>query len=241
MDVKIIIKKTINYLLSKRLKLFLYNNVGPNFAFFDKKSFSQEGEDLILERIFQDQNRGIYVDIGAHHPFRYSNTFKFYLKGWYGINIDAMPDSMNMFNKFRPRDINIEAAVSDKKETLFFYIFNDLALNTFDAEVVKLYDNDKNFQLVEKKKIETQKLSDILENYLKNNEQIDFMNIDVEGLDLSVLHSNNWQKFKPLVILIEILNIDSIIDIQHHEIYKYLYDKDYKLFSRTVNTFIFKL
>ncbi|WP_231739478.1 FkbM family methyltransferase [Flavobacterium sp. TAB 87] len=205
------------------------------------KSFSQEGEDLILERLFEGKNWGIYVDVGAHHPYRYSNTFKFYLKGWRGVNIDAMPGSMDLFNKWRPRDFNIEAAISEEKEILCFYIFNDLALNTFDETVVKLYDNDKYFRVIEKKEIETKKLSDVLENSLRNSEQIDFMSIDVEGLDLDVLHSNDWQRFKPLVILIEILNVASIIDVQDHEIYIYLTSKGYKLFSRTVNTFIFKL
>ncbi|KVV15871.1 methyltransferase, FkbM family [Flavobacterium sp. TAB 87] len=241
MEFKRILKKVISYLIPSRIAVFLSECVRPVYSFFDVKSFSQEGEDLILERLFEGKNWGIYVDVGAHHPYRYSNTFKFYLKGWRGVNIDAMPGSMDLFNKWRPRDFNIEAAISEEKEILCFYIFNDLALNTFDETVVKLYDNDKYFRVIEKKEIETKKLSDVLENSLRNSEQIDFMSIDVEGLDLDVLHSNDWQRFKPLVILIEILNVASIIDVQDHEIYIYLTSKGYKLFSRTVNTFIFKL
>ena len=89
------------------------------YYFFDgyaKKSYSQEGEDLILQRFFEKQAVGFYVDVGAHHPRRYSNTYLFYKKGWSGINIDAMPNSMKRFDKYRPRDINIEKPISEKNK-----------------------------------------------------------------------------------------------------------------------------
>ena len=83
-------------------------------------SYSQEGEDLVLARYFAKSSL-IYVDVGAHHPTRYSNTYLFYSQGWRGINIDAMPGSMDAFRRDRPRDINIEALVStSKKPTITF-------------------------------------------------------------------------------------------------------------------------
>ena len=75
-------------------------------------SYSLQGEDMVLKELFADKNQGFYVDVGAHHPFRFSNTYLFYKKGWRGINIDAMPRSMELFDKFRPRDINIECGVA---------------------------------------------------------------------------------------------------------------------------------
>ena len=60
-------------------------------------SYSQQGEDMILKSLFQDHQSGFYVDVGAHHPSRFSNTYFFYLRGWRGINIDAMPGSMAAF------------------------------------------------------------------------------------------------------------------------------------------------
>jgi hypothetical protein len=75
---------------------------------WQRSSWSQEGEDLILARIFGDKPDGFYVDVGAHHPKRFSNTYYFYRRGWRGINIDAMPGSMLAFNRLRPSDINIE-------------------------------------------------------------------------------------------------------------------------------------
>src|SRR5215510_10661697 len=64
---------------------------------YRRTSFSQQGEDLILARLFEGQRRGFYVDVGAHHPRRFSNTFLLYRRGWRGLNIDAAPGSMRLF------------------------------------------------------------------------------------------------------------------------------------------------
>ena len=78
------------------------------------RSWSQEGEDMILHRIFGGKKSGFYVDVGAHHPKRFSNTYFFYCHGWRGINIDAMPGRMKLFNQWRPKDINLEMGVAEK-------------------------------------------------------------------------------------------------------------------------------
>ena len=84
---------------------------------------------MILNRFFERKRNGFYVDVGAHHPKRFSNTYTFYKKGWRGVNIDAMPGSMEKFKKIRPRDINLEFAISNKNGTLVYHMFNEPALN----------------------------------------------------------------------------------------------------------------
>jgi hypothetical protein len=58
---------------------------------------------------------GFYIDVGAHHPFRYSNTHMLYRRGWRGINIDPIPGAKIAFDRFRPGDINLEMGVGCKK------------------------------------------------------------------------------------------------------------------------------
>lgn len=70
-------------------------------------SYSQEGEDVVLRRLFDSQPSGFYVDIGAHHPVRLSNRYYFYRCGWRGLSVDAAPGSMEMFRRLRPRDIAV--------------------------------------------------------------------------------------------------------------------------------------
>lgn len=102
-----------------------------SFFQYGRNSYSQEGEDLILNRLFANKDKGFYIDIGAHHPYRFSNTYLFYLNGWTGINIDAMPGSMTPFKSKRPKDINLEVPILDKEGIMTYYQFNEPALNGF--------------------------------------------------------------------------------------------------------------
>lgn len=228
------------------LKLILPQNLLNGLVKIKKKylcsyatqSFSQEGEDMILRRLFENQQTGFYVDVGAHHPKRFSNTYYFYKKGWKGINIDAMPGSMKAFEKIRPRDINIEKPVSDKKEVLTYYAFNEPALNGFSKELSEQRDGLGEFFIQFTKDIETATLEEIFDHNLPKSQQIEFMSIDVEGLDLIVLQSNNFEKYQPKVVLIEILE-SSLFDIENSEIAKFLKECGYLLYAKAVNTVFF--
>ncbi|MDD5400399.1 MAG: FkbM family methyltransferase [Sulfurimonas sp.] len=233
------LKKLIKLLLPKNLKEKIADIKNDYFDGYALKSYSQEGEDMILRRLFEKQQMGFYVDVGAHHPKRFSNTYFFYKKGWKGINIDAMPNSMKLFNKIRPRDINIEKPVSDKKQVLTYYAFNEPALNGFSKELSQEYINLNNeFHLIFTKEIETVTLEDILNKYLPINQEIDFLSIDVEGLDFMVLKSNNFEKYQPKVILVEILG-SNLYEIQNSEITVFLKNQGYCISAKTINTVLF--
>jgi len=213
------------------LNKYVYSNV----------SYAQEGEDLILLRFFNHKKEGFFIDVGAHHPTRFSNTYLFYRMGWRGINIDAMPGSMKAFKKVRPRDINIECPISDKQEELTYFIFNEPALNTFSEEEANRKNGAEGYYIIDKKELITQTLSSILENQMQGISDIDFLSIDVEGLDFQVLKSYDWTKTKPKMILIEALNSDLEFTHNNSEIKEYLAPKGYQLFAKTGNTVFFKL
>jgi FkbM family methyltransferase len=204
-----------------------------------RKSYSQFGEDLVLSTFCKPnkKNKGFYVDVGAYHPKRFSNTYFYYKRGWRGINIDAKPGSMDIFKKKRKRDINIETGVSSVTGTLDFFIFKEPAYNTFSKERAdKLISSGIDFD--RKEEVGLERLEDLLDNNIPKGICIDFLSIDVEGLDLDVLKSNNWSKYKPKFILVEMgdFNIETIKD---SEIYKYLISKGYKLLSVVYITLIF--
>lgn len=203
------------------------------------KSYSQEGEDMILRRMFGSQTKGFYVDVGAHHPKRFSNTYFFYRKRWCGINIDAMPGSMKLFRRIRPRDVNIEKPISSRKQVLTYFAFNEPALNGFSKEISEARDGLNNYRIEFIKDIESYTLEEILDNNLSPNEKIDFLSIDVEGLDFDVIKSINLTKYRPRVILVEILG-SSLLDIQKDPIYTLLINEDYVLYAKAVNTVVFK-
>lgn len=202
------------------------------------KSYSQEGEDMVLKRLFEDKKNGFFVDIGAHHPTRFSNTFYFYNKGWSGINIDAMPGSMSAFKKRRKRDINLEIAISKKPQKLTYYSFLEPAINGFDQKLSEQRIKEGN-ALKEKIDITTHTLEQVFDEYLAEK-VISFISIDVEGLDFEILESNNWNKYKPEVVVIECLN-KNFEEVNSDPIYGFLVDKGYTLVAKTINTCFFKL
>lgn len=205
-----------------------------------KNSYSQEGEDMILSRFFEEKTNGFYVDVGAHHPQRFSNTYYFYLRGWHGINIDAMPGSMNIFNELRPNDINLELAISDTRQKLIYYAFNEPACSGFCKELADTYSNLSHYEKLFEKEIQTYPISEVLDEYLPPNQTVDFLNIDVEGLDYQVLMSNNWEKYRPTLVLVEDLQQTSMEEANESKVAVFMREQNYSLYGKTICTLIFK-
>lgn len=202
-------------------------------------SYSQEGEDLVLSRLFPNRTKGFYVDIGAHHPYRFSNTYFFYKMGWTGINIDPIPGIKKLFDAERPGDINLEMAVSDENSILNYYNFKEKALNTFSESLAKQYQAG-NWELESVIPIETFTVAEILDRHCPPGKKIDFMSIDVENLEMKVLGSNNWERYSPEVLVIEILDCPAE-NVMNTEVFRFLSGKGYLFFAKTFNTCFFKL
>ena len=201
------------------------------------RSFSQEGEDRLLARYFGGSGSGFYIDVGAHHPFIYSNTQIFYDNGWRGINIDALPGSMRPFARFRPRDINLEIAIGQTRSVSKFYVFNVPALNTFDEELARSRDNAP-FKIERVIEIPLLPLAEILDEHLPAGTDIDFLSVDVEGWDLEVLKSNDWTRFRPKVVLAELFG-STIGEASSDPLFFYLASVGYEPLAKTINTWLF--
>lgn len=223
----------------RNVKYFLATNFGFTWL-YKSNSYAQEGEDLIIDKLFEHKSDGFYVDVGAYHPFRFSNTFLLSQKGWRGINIDPNPESIQLLQATRKNDRNLKLAVSRKNEKLNYYVFADPALNTISREVANTVIKSKQSKLLNKLQVRSMPLGKILERFVPNKTKIDFLNIDVEGVDFSVLQSNNWKLFSPTIIAIEVISPQSIEEILRGNVTRFLKTKNYRLVARTVNTLIFK-
>jgi FkbM family methyltransferase len=166
-------------------------------------SFSSAGEDMILRHLLgSDKMSGFYVDIGAFHPTLFSNTYFFYLNGWQGINIEVRPGSKILFDKIRPRDINLELGISSESGTMtYYFISEDSTMNSFSAEFLR--EIEMLDQVSKEIPVATMPLADVLERHLPNGQAIDFMSVDVEGHDFEVLESNDWERFRPRIVVVE--------------------------------------
>ncbi|MHB8913393.1 MAG: FkbM family methyltransferase [Minisyncoccota bacterium] len=231
-------QKLINIYRDNDLEFSRRSYAQANDLEFARFSYSQEGEDLVLSRFLEASTTGFYVDIGAHHPKRFSNTYFFYKKGWRGINIDAMPGSMEAFKRDRPEDINLEIAISDKKQALTYYLFNEPALNGFSEAVSKERDGAKGYSIIGEKKIETNTLKEVLDKNLPTSTQIDFMSIDIEGYDFEALVSNDWQKYRPRFVLVEDLGTH-LNEINKSKLGQFMEQQGYQLCAKTYFTYFF--
>lgn len=205
---------------------------------YGQVSFAQDGEDLLIDRIFSDVNDGFYVDVGAHHPIRFSNTYRFYKKGWSGINIDPCPGTQQLFDFVRPRDINIEVGVATEPGSLTYYMFNEPALNGFSSDLSETR-NTGRYKIENTKIIKVLPLREILKEHVPPGKKINFMSVDVEGLDLEVLRSNDWTLYRPQVVVAEILE-SSLENLSQSELYQFLTSLGYTAHAKTTNTVLFR-
>lgn len=172
-------------------------------------SCSQFGEDMIVRHLLADVRTGFYVDIGAHHPVYYSNTYHFYRRGWRGINVDAIPGSMAAFRLLRPRDLNIESCVDGVAGAVREFVeFDSPALNTASPEEADRVARDGHGKAVARHTVTTTTLADLLDRHLPPGRVIDFLSIDVEGLDEPILRNHDFTRYRPRVLIFERKGVD---------------------------------
>lgn len=202
-------------------------------------SYSQDGEDMLLRRIFEGRRTGFYVDVGAHHPYRFSNTFHFHRKGWRGVNIDADPQAIEYFRLVRPSDINLCTGIGEVGGMLQFHRFNEPALNTFDISLAADRAALPGYRVVECIDVEVKPLAQVLGETLPDGQKIDFLSVDVEGFDFQVLRSNDWMRFRPEVLLVEVRGA-TIHELEADESYAFARSTGYSAIAKTQNTVIFR-
>lgn len=164
-------------------------------------SYSQEKEDLVLDKLLEGKKNGFYVDIGACDPKRFNNTYFFYKKGWNGINIEPDVNNYKKFLSERKRDTNLNMGISDERKTLVFYKFIPAGISTFSKKDAEEYKR-LGYKFINTVKVKADRLENVLLKCCRNK-KIDFFSIDTEGYDLKVLKSNDWKKFRPSLICIE--------------------------------------
>jgi hypothetical protein len=223
-------------------------NLKSNNVKYGRMIFSQDGEDAVLLSYIEEDKgknyKGFYVDIGAHHPKRFSNTNIFYQMGWRGINIDGTPGSMREFNVQRIGDINIEAAISDNdSDVVSYYEFEESALNSFDKKIVESY-IENGCRLNKIVKLKTSSINTVLDKYVPNNKKIDFITIDIEGVDEQVIRSLNYGKYAPDYFIIEDSKFNRNCDFAEYgnisNIYQFLSKKNYIVIGKTMRSIIYR-
>jgi FkbM family methyltransferase len=205
-----------------------------------KISYGQCGEDLIVQFILSVLriDKPNYIDIGAYDPFKFSNTYLFYSNGSNGVCVEAEPILATRIAASRPRDIVLNVAVSGKRSGPGeFFLMSEPTLNTLLREEAERLVREEGCHIRSVVPIEIISISDLVRHHYPTL-SLDFLSIDVEGLDLDVVESINFHEIRPKVICVETLTYSrNGIQYKNESIIKYLVEKKYMIFADTyINT-----
>ena len=220
------------YLLHNR-NTFSFNRLELQSVQF---SFSQFGEDLAICHLADQLGlaNGVYVDAGAYHPIFGSNTLLLWKRGWRGINVDLAPERISEFHRYRPNDYSVAACLSDRERPVQIAHY---AVPTTDRVVDS--DEPEKLSLAGEKPLgfssrTTATLSSVIEKSPFCFEEILYLNVDCEGHDLSVLRGFDFQRCRPKLLTVELLQ-----NPDRKEIEDLLQRFDYRLEAKIALSAIF--
>ncbi len=230
----------------------LYRRLRYRIIHLPSLSYSFAGEDVLISFLLIDNRKKIrWVDVGCAHPIFDNNTYRLYRKGGLGVNVDARKSLKLAHRVFRPRDQFVNALVSDQIgiEPIEFFI------NPDDPHMSSIASNWAKGHLssssdLKSVLIQQVTLAQIIQSNLEflglqttelRNESVFILSVDVEGHDLSVLKSNDWDVFSPDFVCVETIGVNNTSDLETNAIFKFLRSKDYELSSFSPLTSIFKL
>jgi FkbM family methyltransferase len=197
------------------------------------KYHSQFAEDVTLDRLFKKQKSGFFVDVGCYHPIKFNNTYKLYKRGWRGVNIDIDSIKILGFKVVRMRDENVCCAISNNPGELTLYTNGIYSLTTsISPEFTSQREG------YHERKTHSKKLSEVLDSSRFSGKNIDFLSIDVEGADLEVLKSLDFERYKPQVVAVESHQM-TIDEVLNDEIFLFLSNLGYKMIGWNGLTLIF--
>ena len=170
------------------------------------KSYAQNFEDVLLNRVFGEETAGTYIDVGAADPELDSVTKAFYDRGWSGINIDPLPASYNRLVQERSRDVNLQIAVgSAAGESTFHVVDAYPELSTTVAAIAEQYADSG--RVLNEVQVQVRTLAAICADHITG--PVHFLKIDVEGAEAEVLRGADFTTVRPWIVLVESVTFGS--------------------------------
>lgn len=159
---------------------------------------SEHNEELIVRDFFNDRRGGIFVDVGASHYRKNSNTYFLEAeRGWSGIAIDAQREFAGGYQRYRPRTKFFAFFVSDVsggREALY------VPENLLVASANRAF-SERDGKRAELREVLTITLTDLLVR--EHVERIDFLSMDIELAEPKALAGFDIDRFQPSLVCIE--------------------------------------
>jgi FkbM family methyltransferase len=206
-------------------------------------TFSEHGEDILIHRLLLWKEHGFYIDCGAYHARQMSMTARLRNFGWTGINVDIDNDVIQRLNLDIPGQISVCAAIGEGDGVATLYKYKDPVLNTIDLEQHNHLQaiaskGGLHTEYIKNEVVCTMNLATLIKKYGVSNGTIDFLNLDIEGVELTALEGFPWDLHKPLVIAVEIHRL-CLTKCGENKIVEFLRSVGYKMQSYVFHTAIF--
>lgn len=218
-----------------------WTNFKSIFAKSYNKSYSQCGEDLIINFIFNNLKiiKPSYLDVGAHHPIFLSNTYFFYRKGCSGVCVEPDPTLFSEIKRKRQRDICLNVGIgSTIKTEADFYIMSQRTMNTFSKIEAERYQSYGSMKIEKQIKIPLVLIDKIIEDHFAIKPNL--ISLDVEGLDFEVIKTLDFVQHRPEVFCIETLTYtEDKSETKISKIISYMEENGYFLYADTYINSIF--
>lgn len=165
-------------------------------------SYSQFEEDKFILEFF-GAKPGIYIDVGASHPWRISNTYLLYRRGWRGVTVEPIRRLIDKHKRARPRDIQVHAAAGESEREIEFRELVPAAASTFDPSIAKEVIDAGHALPFRRYAVKMLPLTQIYRKTI-SPEPVDLLTIDVEGFGLNVLRGTDFDVLRPRMIILEL-------------------------------------
>lgn len=203
------------------------------------KYYGQWETDRIIEQYFTNQNQGGCIEVGAYNGIKGSNTKYFEDLGWDCICIEPNPSAFQRLEYNRPKSINLQIACGEQYcefSDLTIYQFisgTESSLTSLKTDPRLIRDYDTAIYKTSSIPVKVYTLGSIIDSIWLMKEDIDFISIDTEGTELSVLKGLRLDlgSVNPKLLVVE-------NNYNDHDIEEYLLQFDYRLDKRyRVNDF----
>lgn len=206
-----------------------------------KASYSQAGEDLIVEYLFQSLKieKPTYLEIGTNQPMLCNNTYNFYLKGCFGVCVEPDKNMVDLIKANRPGDVvlNVGIGIAESRQAPFYLfptVVNGWSTFSHEEAIIRQNETAIDFAIVQ---VPLTSINTIIKEYF--NSHPNFISIDTEGLDLEILQSLDFDKYTPEVICVETITFGYLNNTEKKisDISDFMHSKGYVTYADThINT-----